>query len=246
MKLVIFDLETTGLDRTKDQIIQFAGIKIDTETHQIIEEMNEYIRPVGNYTIAIAAYFKHHITAEFLTDKPTMQNIGPKIVNFFADVDNVLTYNGNSFDIPFLKTELEKYGYTIDFSSKKCYDAFLEEKRRNGNTLEDTYKRYKGKSMEDAGLSAHDALSDIKATYTVFTAQQKVKEYGPEVMYGEDNVIKDMEFCGNIKPCISIGKYRGVSLEYIAEHDQNYIRWCVSDKCNFVNSTKNYIKQYLR
>ena len=246
MKLAVFDLETTGLDRTKDQVIQFSGVKIDTDTHQILEEINEYIRPIGNYTIAIAAYFKHHITPEFLSDKPTMMQVGEKIVKFFEDTDNVLTYNGNGFDIPFLKTELEKYGYNIDFSKKNCYDAFLEEKRRNGNTLEETYKRYKGNTMEESGLSAHDAFSDIKATYSVFIAQQKQKEYGPEKTYGEDNVIKEMDFCGNMKPCFSIGKYRGVSLEYVAEHDQNYIRWCVSDKCNFMNSTKDYIKTYLK
>ena len=29
MKLIIFDIETTGLDRTKDSIIQFAGLKIE-------------------------------------------------------------------------------------------------------------------------------------------------------------------------------------------------------------------------
>ena len=145
MILNVFDLETTGLDRTKDQIIQFAGIKINTDTHEILETIDEYIKPVGNYSIAIAAYFKHHITAQFLSDKPTMHEVGPKIEKFFEGVDNILTFNGNGFDIPFLKNELQKYGYNVDFESKNCYDAFLEEKRRNGNTLEDTYKRYKGK-----------------------------------------------------------------------------------------------------
>ena len=61
MILNVFDLETTGLDRTKDQIIQFAGIKINTDTHEILETIDEYIKPVGNYSIAIAAYFKHQI-----------------------------------------------------------------------------------------------------------------------------------------------------------------------------------------
>ena len=246
MILNIFDLETTGLDRSKDQIIQFAGIRIDTDTHSILEEINEYIKPVGNFSIAIAAYFKHHITAEFLADKPTMEEIGPKIVKFFEGVDNVLTYNGNGFDIPFLKTELQKFGFDVDFSSKNCYDAFLEEKRRNGNTLEETYKRYKGKTMEEAGLSAHDALSDIKGTYSVFIAQQKHQAYGPEQMYGEDNVIKEMDFCGELQPCFLIGKYRGVALSWIKEHDQNYIQWCISDKCNFMQSTKEYIKKYIK
>ena len=244
MKLVVLDLETTGLDRNKDQIIQFAGIKIDTETNKIEDSLNLYIQPIGDWHIDIAAYFKHRITPEFLADKPTLPEVAPQIIDFIGDND-ILTYNGNGFDIPFLKAELNKYGYDIDFMKHKCYDAFLEEKRRHGITLENTYKKYKGKTMEEAGLTAHDAFSDIKATYAVFYAQQSEQKYDAEKMFGEDGVIKEMDFNGDIKPCMTFGKYRGVSLEYIAKYDQGYLKWAVSDKCNFINSTKEYIKQYI-
>ena len=245
MILTVFDLETTGLDRTKDQIIQFSAIKINTETNEILKTLDLYIQPVGNYSISIAAYTKHHITPDFLKDKPHLSEVANDIISFFGD-DDVLTYNGNGFDIPFLKAELNKYGYDIDFTKRKCYDAFLEEKRRNGINLENTYKRYKGKTMIESGLEAHNALSDIKATYAVFFAQQKIQEYGPEKMYGEDNVISEMDFDGKLTPCFNLGKYRNVSLEYVALHDQNYLQWCISDKCNFMNSTKDFIKTYIK
>lgn len=245
MELVIFDLETTGLDRTKDQIIQFSALKIDTTSHKILDSKNFYIQPIGEYSISIAAYTKHRITPEFLKDKPYFKDVAEDIVNFIGTSD-VLTYNGNGFDIPFLKTELNKYGYDIDFINRKCYDAFLEEKRRNGINLENTYKRYKGKSMQEAGLTAHDAMSDIKATYAVFVAQQKIEAYDASKLYGEDNVVVDADFEGQIKPCFNIGKYRNVSLEYVAKYDQKYLQWCISDKCNFIQSTKNYIKNYIK
>ena len=244
MELVIFDLETTGLDRTKDQIIQFSAIKIETTNHSILDSINLYIQPVGEYSITIAAYIKHRITPEFLKDKPYLKDVAQDIINFIGDSD-VLTYNGNSFDIPFLKTELNKYGYDINFLNRKCWDAFLEEKRRNGINLENTYKRYKGKTMEEAGLVAHDAMSDIKATYAVFVAQQKEESYDVKPLYGEDNVIIDGDFDGKLTPCFNIGKYRNVSLEYVAKYDQKYLQWCISDKCNFMNSTKEYIKSYI-
>lgn len=245
MILGIFDIETTGLDRTKDQIIQFSGIKINTETNQIIEQINQYIQPVGNYNITLGAFFKHNITPKFLMDYPHMEEVASNICAFFEDITNILTYNGNAFDIPFLKTELNKYGYDIDFTKKNCYDAFLEEKRRNGMHLEDVYMRYKGKSMEEAGLIKHDALSDIKATYSIFIAQQRNKEYAPEKTYGEDNAIQDMMFLEELQPCFNIGKYRGISLKYVSEHDQKYLQWCVSDKSNFMQSTKNYIRKFI-
>ena len=245
MILVIFDLETTGLDRTKDQIIQFSGLKIDTSNHSILDSKNLYIQPIGEYSISIAAYTKHRITPDFLKDKPYLKDVAQEIVDFIGD-NNILTYNGNGFDIPFLKTELNKYGYDIDFMKRQCWDAFLEEKRRNGINLENTYKRYKGKTMQEAGLTAHDAMSDIKATYAVFVAQQKNEYYDATKMYGEDNVISDMDFEGQIKPCFNIGKYRNVSLEYVAKYDQKYLEWCASDKSNFMDSTKKYIQTYIK
>ena len=243
MILVVFDLETTGLDRTKDQIIQFSGLKIDTTNHSILDSKNLYIQPIGDYSISIAAYTKHRITPEFLKDKPYLKDVAKEIVDFIGD-NNVVTYNGNGFDIPFLKTELNKYGYDINFMNRKCFDAFLEEKARNGINLENTYLRYKGKSMEEAGLTAHDAMSDIKATYAVFVAQQTHKPYDAQKMYGEDNVIQDMEFLNELQPCINIGKYRGISLKYLSEHNQNYLKWCIN-KSNFIQSTKDYIRKFI-
>lgn len=242
---VIFDIETTGLDRTKDQIIQFAAIKVDIDTNEVIDSMTQLIKPVGNYSISIGAYFKHHITPEILNDKPHMFDVASDIVKFFENVDNILTYNGNGFDIPFLKTELNKYGFDIDFSSKNLYDAFLEEKRRNGISLENTYLRYTGKQMNESNLTAHDALSDVKATLAVFNAQQKINSYGPEQSFGDDNIIVEMDFNGKLQPCFNIGKYKGISVEYVSSIDKNYIRWCVGDKCNFMKSTKEYLQQYL-
>lgn len=245
MKLLIFDLETTGVDKTKDHIIQFASLIIDTATHEIVDSYNTYIQPEGNYVISLGAYFKHQITPAFLKDKPHLKDVASKIIELFNSVENILTYNGNAFDIPFLKIELNKVGYDIDFTKKHCYDAFLEEKRRNGISLENTYLRYSGKTMEESGLIAHDAFSDIKATYSVFVAQQRKEGYGPEHMYGEDGAIQDMIFLEEMQPCFGIGKYRGISIKYVAEHDQRYLQWCVSDKCNFLNSTKSFIKQYI-
>lgn len=244
MNLVIFDIETTGLDKIKDQIIQFAALKINTDTQKILDSINLYIKPTGPYAISIGAFLKHHISPEFLNDKPYLKDVANDIINFIGD-NPVLTYNGSSFDIPFLKHELNKYGFNIDFTNRDCYDAFLEEKRRNGINLENTYKRYKGKTMEESGLTAHDAFSDIKATYSVFVAQQKNEKYGPEKMYGEDHVIVDVDFNGTYVPCLNIGKYRNVPLDYIAKHDQSYLKWCVSDKCNFMESSKEFIKQYI-
>lgn len=239
--LVVFDLETTGLDRTKDQIIQFAAIKMNRETNQLVDSLNLYIQPTGSYQISLQAYFKHGITAKFLSDKPFFKDVAQQILEFMDGCD-LLSYNGLNFDIPFLKSELFKVGIDKTFLDINCYDAFLEEKRRNGNQLGETYARYKGKTMEEAGLKAHDALSDVKATYSIFYAQQAKQEYGPEERLTEDNIIALKEFQGNIVPCFTLGKYKDISVEFIKGIDKQYLAWCISDKSNFLDSTKEYIK----
>lgn len=239
---VVYDLETTGVDKEKDYIIQFAAVKVD-ENLNIIDEKNLYIQPEGSYTISIQAYMKHHISPQFLADKPYFFQVADEILEFMGGC-SILTYNGCNFDIPFLEIELKRCGKSFDFLHTECYDAFLEEKRRNGISLENTFKRYEGKTMVEAGLNAHDALSDVKATLAVFKAQQKVKPYGPEKMYGEDNFIVQSEFNGVPQPVFNVGKYRELPISYIASIDPGYLSWCVN-KGNFMESTKEFIKQYI-
>ena len=243
--LVIPDIETTGLNKEKDYIIQFAALKVDRQTGNIIDSLNLYIKPAGDYTITIQAYLKHRIKPADLEDKPTFAEVADTIKAFFEGCD-VLTYNGNNFDLPFIKYEFNRIGQDINFMNVACYDAFLEEKRRNGNNLEATYKRYIGKTMEEDGLTAHDAFSDVRATFEIFMAQQKVQPYGPEERITEDNVIIMSDFNGKHQPVFNVGKYKELPVSYVANVDQQYLNWCVSDKAAFMESTKEYISQFIK
>ena len=246
MNIIVFDIETTGLNKNKDQIIQFSAINVNNESGEIIDTINEYIQPKGEYTISLGAYFKHGINVEFLKDKPFMKDVAPKIVEFFGDTENaILTYNGVNFDIPFLIIELKRYGYNLDIMNRKIYDALVEERKRNNLTLENTYLRYKGKTMDEDNLTSHNAISDIIATYSIFTEQQKIKKYGPEHIYGEDNLISDQDFLDVNVPCFNYGKYRGVAVEMVAKIDIDYIKWAASEISTFSDSTKEFLKSFL-
>lgn len=244
--IIVLDVESTGLDKMKDHIIQFSGIEVDPEKYEIIRSLNLYIKPSVPYTMSLGAFFKHHITPSQLQDELTFAEVADTITEFIGDND-VLVYNGLSFDIPMLKNEYARCGKVgPDWAHLNIYDAFLEEKRRNGNTLEETFKRYaNGRTMLDEGLQAHDALSDIKATLFVFTRQQLDKEYGPEAIIGDNDLLGYSLFNDKEQPCFKVGKYRGVSLEYVMNRDQNYLNWVISDKSGFGENTKNYLKQFI-
>lgn len=244
-KLVIFDLETTGLDKEKDQIIQFSGLKLEfTENkYNIIETLDLLICPDGEFSISIQAYMKHGIHPNDLKDKPHLAEVADQIIEFIGDND-VLTYNGTNFDIPFLINQLNRVGKTIDFLSRKCYDVYAEEKRRHGMRLGDVFTRYTGMTMDEAGYKAHDALGDSMATFDIFKKQMEQQPFGPEDMVCEDNVIVNSEFQGKQQPCFNIGKYKDLPVAYIASFDQGYLHWCV-EKASFLDSTKNFIRNYI-
>ena len=245
-KLVIFDLETTGLDKEKDQIIQFSGLKIEynEKKFNIIDSLDLKICPDGDFTISIQAYIKHGIHPNDLLDKPHLSEVADKIIAFIGNYD-ILTYNGTNFDIPFLITQLNKIGKHIDFMNRKCYDVYAEERRRHGMHLEDVFARYMGKTMQEAGYKAHDALGDSMATFDIFARQMEEKEFGPENMVCEDNVIVNSMFQGKEQPCFNIGKYKYLPVAYIATFDQDYLHWCV-EKASFLDSTKNFIRNYIQ
>lgn len=243
--LIIYDLETTGLDKKKDQIIQFAAIKVDRQKHKILESKNIFIQPVGNYSISIQAFFKHGIDPEFLSDKPHFKDVAQEIIDMFDDCD-ILTYNGCSFDNAFLMNEFEKVGIEWDPTNYVNYDAFLTEKRRNGNTLGDSFKRYCGRTMEEAGLSAHDALSDVKATYAIFRHQNEIEPVEAEKILVADNCIALMEFKDNLEPCFTLGKYKSIPVIYVNKIDPSYISWAISENSGFSTSTKNYIQKIIQ
>lgn len=239
---VAFDIETTDIDKAKCHIIQFSAVKFDDDFN-IIDTYSTYVKPIGNYSISIGAFLKHRITCEFLEDKPTFIDVALNIIRFFEDCD-ILTYNGTSFDIPILYRHFKDCGLDWDPTTINCYDACAEERRRNSNTLENTFKRYTGKTMEEADLTAHDALSDVKATIEVFKHQQNNTEYGPEEMLTIDNFISTKDFNGKMLPCFNYGKYAGVPVSYVAAKDKGYIAWIKMAE-NFNQQTKNYVEKLI-
>lgn len=241
----VFDLETTGLNKQKDSIIQFAGITVDPKTCKIIDTLNLFIRPEGNYEITLGAYYKHNISPQILNDKPTFKEVAQQIRDFFSGDFVVLTYNGLSFDLSFLAIEFNRIGEEFSLLDKELYDSFLIEKKRNNLTLEGRFQHYYGCTMADKGLQSHNALSDVKATFMVFAKQQQEEPFGPEEVLTECNTINLMEFKDELKPCFTVGKYRGIPIEVVYNIDKQYLEWVISNSCTFSPSCKKYVKQYI-
>lgn len=239
--IVVFDIETTGLNKLTDHIVQFSAMKINKG--KIIDDLNLYIQPEGNYTMSIQAYLKHHIKPSALLNAPKLVEVADQIIDFIGD-NTLLGYNIVAFDIPFLDYHLRKIGKHIDFKNRRIYDSFLIENKVYSLNLEQTYKRYKGKTMEECGLKPHDSYSDIKATYSVFYGQlinhnELVK---PENFICADGFIKIMDFLNKKDEiCFAHGKYKNLPVSYIKQIDNDYIQW-ILDSNDFSDELKNIVR----
>ena len=92
--LCVFDLETTGLQITKDRIVQIAVIKLFEDGHT--ETFNELVNPGQTISSEIAAI--HGITNEMVADAPTFEALAPRLLEFIGNAD-LAGYNSNKFDI---------------------------------------------------------------------------------------------------------------------------------------------------
>lgn len=163
--LVIFDLETTGLDLVKDRIIQISYIKVHPDGHE--ERGDELVNPEKMIPAEVEALTG--ISNDIVKDKPTFKQLAHKLSDIFTGSD-FAGFNSNHFDIPLLAEEFLRAGIDFDFSKCRMIDAqtiFHKMERRN---LAAAYKFYCGRKMED-DFEAHRADQDTEATYRVLQAE---------------------------------------------------------------------------
>src|SRR5574344_2235469 len=185
--LVIFDLETTGLDLVNDRIIQLSYIKVSPDGEE--KRINLTINP-GKVIPELVVQLTG-ITNEDVAGKPSFKEVAQTLANDFAGCD-FAGFNSNRFDIPMLAEEFLRAGVDYDFSKCNLVDAqtiFHKMERRN---LAAAYKFYCGHKMEE-DFEAHRADQDTEATYRVLLGE--IDMYDPAKQEEEERKLpNDMDF----------------------------------------------------
>ena len=185
--LIVFDLETTGLDFIRDRIIQISYIKVSPDGTE--ERENLFVnpeKPIPHEVVELTG-----ITDDDVKDAPTFKTLAPQLCEKFKGCD-FAGYNSNHFDIPMLAEEFLRAGIDFDFSKVRLIDAqtiFHKMERRN---LAAAYKFYCGRKMEE-DFTAHRADEDTEATYRVLMGE--LDKYAPGVQEEPDRVLEnDMDY----------------------------------------------------
>lgn len=265
--LIVFDLETTGLDFIRDRIIQISYIKVSPDGTE--ERENLFVnpeKPIPHEVVELTG-----ITDDDVKDAPTFKTLAPQLCEKFKGCD-FAGYNSNHFDIPMLAEEFLRAGIDFDFSKVRLIDAqtiFHKMERRN---LAAAYKFYCGRKMED-DFTAHRADEDTEATYRVLMGE--LDKYAPGVQEEPDRVLENdmdylaefskqndnVDFAGRIvwKPVIgadgkpvldadgkeqkvevfNFGKYKGRPVADVLRTDIGYYSWMMGG--DFTFNTKQVI-----
>lgn len=165
--LICFDLETTGLNPAKDFCVSISLIKLFPDGSK--DTKSRLVRPP--IPIPKQASDVHGITDEMVENMPSFKSLSKGLFDFMKGCD-LLSYNGNNFDIPLLAEEFLRCEINFPEEDVKSIDACYIFKKTNPRTLVAALEIYCGEGLEDA----HNSLADAEATLKVFLAQHDMYE----------------------------------------------------------------------
>ena len=257
--LVIFDLETTGLDLVKDRVIQLSYIKVYPDGREVRgDELVNPEKPIPDEVVALTG-----ISNEDVKDKPTFKQLASKICEVFAGSD-IAGYNSNHFDVPLLAEEFLRAGIDFDFSKCRLIDACTIFKKLEKRNLAAAYKFYCGRHMED-DFEAHRADQDTEATYRVLMGELDYYTEEHQRAIGEDptertlpndmqaladfsKVNDNVDFAGRIvwaevngkrTEVFNFGKHKGLPVADVLRMDPGYYSWILGG--DFTYNTKQVL-----
>lgn len=247
--IVFFDLETTGLDVSKDYILELGYVKVTPDGSEQTGSMR--FRPVdalGNTVhIPEVTTAVHGISDADVSDCPTFKEKAASLYHDVFEGCDLGGFNSNRFDIPLLVESFLKAGVSFDLSDVRFVDVqniFHKMEKRN---LDAAYRFYCGKEM----TSAHQALSDTQATYEVLQAQldRYEGELTNDVSFLSEfsSMNKNVDLAGRVvlddkgREIFTFGKYKNRLVEEVVKKDPGFISWILQG--DFPLNTKQVVRR---
>jgi DNA polymerase-3 subunit epsilon len=221
--LVVFDIETTGLDPEKDRIIQLAAIRLEPDG---MSREKVWLLNPGRVKIKPRATAVHGITEEKLAGAPSFAEASNEISRFFSEAD-LATFNGRNFDELFFAAEMRRARLlppeALSVDVKWLFTV------KEPRSLTAAVKFYLGREHE----GAHDALADARATRDVLMAQLERYPDLPRDVAGLDEFGRPPDAVdkrGKLRwegdaPVFAFGKWQGTSLQEVAQLSPSYLNW---------------------
>jgi len=224
--LAFFDLETTGLSRTSDRIIEIAVIRVSPQG-DVLERVRRFNpgMPIPPEVTAI-----HGITDEDVADEPPFSARAKSLAELLEPCD-LAGFNLRRFDLPLILAEFARAGIAFDPRSRRLLDMQVIFHREEPRDLSAAAKFYLGREHQEA----HTALGDIRTTAAVLSAQLEkyphlprdldaLHSYCDEIAPFLTEVDRWFSFESG-QPAFRRGKHKGQPLADIAQRSPDYLDW---------------------
>ncbi|MFT4104368.1 MAG: type I-E CRISPR-associated endoribonuclease Cas2e [Lacrimispora sp.] len=153
---VVVDVETTGVNSEKDQIIEIAAIKMEGNEMIVFQELVKIEKGLQREISELTG-----ITNEMLVNDG--KDIDVVLDEFLDFVGNAIIVGYNvKFDISFLNAELKKSGNAVLTNKTIC---LLQEAKRKQKLLRDYKLSTVLKKYDISTEGLHRAYVDVKAEY---------------------------------------------------------------------------------
>ena len=226
--ICFFDLETTGINISKDRIVEISILKVYPNSNK--ESRTWLVNPEISIPSEVSKI--HGITNEMVINEPNFKVIGSQVKEMINNCD-LGGFNSNKFDIPLLAEEFLRSNIDFDLEKIKCIDVQNIFHKMEKRTLGAAYKFYCKKDLIDA----HSSKADTLATYEVLEAQiEKYSELENNVTFLSEFSSRNrtVDLAGfiiydkNNLPCFSFGKHKGKSVDFIIDNEPGYFGWILN------------------
>lgn len=163
---VVFDLETTGLNKNSCAITEIGAVKI--VNGKIVDQFSTFVNPqmpIPQNIVELTG-----ITDEMVKNAPLINDAIPKFLDFCKD--SILVAHNANFDIGFIKKAFEnlkipfEFGFLDTVMLGRC--LFTELPNHKLNTL--------SKHLNIVLVNHHRAVDDAKATAEIFIKMLEILE----------------------------------------------------------------------
>lgn len=237
--LVIFDLETTGINTSKDRIVELCMIRIQTNGER--QDLNLRFNP--GIPIPAEVTLIHGISDADVANEPSFKEKAP-MINQFLDNCDFAGFNSNKFDFPMLVEEFYRAGVEFDISKRKFIDAQKIFHLMEPRNLSAAYKFYCQKELNNA----HSAKADTEATWEIIQSQlDKYENLEPNIDFlhkfsGQSNLADlagRLIFNDKQEIVFNFGKHKGKKVEDVFKSDFGYYDWMMNG--DFPSQTKKVL-----
>ncbi|MGX9944969.1 DNA polymerase III subunit epsilon [Bradyrhizobium denitrificans] len=174
MREIIFDTETTGLDRKTDRIVEIGCVEIVDlmPTGRTYHQYCNPLRPVSK-----EAYRIHGLSDLFLGTKPTFKRIHNRFLSFIEGA-RLVAHNA-TFDIAMINEELDRLGIApLENEIVDTLALTRELLPRRKHTLDALCSLY---NIDTSRRTEHGALLDSELLAQVYVELRGGRQFGMQL-----------------------------------------------------------------